>query len=127
MIDPPPFYLFCLTAGCDRTTEGGKPRCPDHVGRMPYVQDIRRRERRMCAEAEALRQGGPVRPRGALVAEVLYVLRGEGKPLCVAEVARRVRQFRRDSSLALRVLEVLETRRRNGARRAGDKGLWVAS
>lgn len=30
----------CDAHGCGKPTQGGKPYCPDHVGQMPYAQQV---------------------------------------------------------------------------------------
>ena len=50
---------FCAAAGCILTTREGKPYCPDHVDRHPYVQNL------LSALAEREDEESKVKQRGA--------------------------------------------------------------
>ncbi|MGE0711951.1 MAG: hypothetical protein AB7N76_03305 [Planctomycetota bacterium] len=99
----------CLEPGCRRSTRHRKPYCPDHVERLPYVQEVLAAlegKEREQAEVAIL---GPraVDPDGITAGEILNELAIHG-PRSVARLAK-------DLALSRRLAEhYVEALRREG-------------
>lgn len=88
----------CELDGCRKATTGRKPYCTDHLGEMPYVQELEQELARRDDEwARVLSRGTrEVDPQGTTAQELLMYLKVHGK--------RTVRRMAKDLSMEMELL-----------------------